>query len=198
MNQEFTGTQQVLAYILEQYGRESLENKSRCLSLFADLAPGLSGQRNLLRNFFDCGGAELAAIKNQMTLNQRANAVVLRMKEEHFIDASAAADICRDYLSVLHMTVDIRLETEQKKPKKKKEEDNKESFWTSWTFYGIMTALFILLIPFNMLMQRIGEKKADTKSARSDPGYSLPAVQKCCQKLILCQLFSLLSAASAY
>lgn len=98
----------VLRSICDQFGAEIIQNGSRALAYFSDLAPELKKEKRMLMYFFECKGNSqlLGAMQNDPAAIKIAlQKVVRQMSEELMVDAEASQSIAEAFLKVISENV---------------------------------------------------------------------------------------------
>lgn len=100
--------EQILREIKSKKGEEFLLNKERTLSVCADLAGNqLGAQRNCLKIFMDCDGPRcMMSLRNtdEQTRQLRFGHLVQKMRDEFFVQETAALEMCSIFWRVVFDT----------------------------------------------------------------------------------------------
>ncbi len=90
----------VIQTIAKNHGEKSLLDDNFTMAVFSDLAPTLSKERELLRAFLMCNGAQsILSIKNAPIPQQKAcmDKIAKAMEEKHWVAESAARFACSEF-----------------------------------------------------------------------------------------------------
>ena len=98
--QTYNSIEDVLKYISETFGPETMRNGTKLQSFFADLAPHLRKEKIMLRHFVECDG-NVVLLKAKQADKSEAKAriagVVQRMEDELMVMPDVAKAICRAF-----------------------------------------------------------------------------------------------------
>ena len=90
----------VLKYIFDRFGIETMRSGTKLQSFFADLAPHLRKEKIMLRHFIECDGNVILLQAKQENKNEaaaRIAGVVQRMEDELMVMPDVAKSICRAF-----------------------------------------------------------------------------------------------------
>jgi len=90
----------VIRIIAQDHGEKALLDSNFTLAVFMDIAPNLKNEKELLRSFLLCNGAEkIIGAKATSYENQKAciNSLVRELEEHHWLSINAARHICSEF-----------------------------------------------------------------------------------------------------
>lgn len=90
----------VIQKILQNHGEEALLDSKLLTAMFADYAPDMKKESDLLQSFLLCNGAEkLLQVKNSSVQDQRScmESLIHSLKKEQWVMESAAQYICAEF-----------------------------------------------------------------------------------------------------
>lgn len=97
---QFSSMHDVLSYIVENFGLETMREGMKLQSLFADLAPSLKREKIMLRHFIECDGNNvlLSAIHNdKQEARAQITRVIQRMEDELMVMPDIASAVCHSF-----------------------------------------------------------------------------------------------------
>lgn len=101
----------VIREIVYNHGEQTLLNTQLTLSAFGDLAPNMKKEKDLLRAFLQCGGAETLLQARNLSGQERRNCMdmlIRRMQEEQWVVESSARYVCSEvYFGITGRTWDF-------------------------------------------------------------------------------------------
>jgi len=93
----------VLKYIAEIYGADILRDSNKLIAYFADVAPKLTRERNLLRSFTQCNGNTRLLKALSLSDAERRQAwfrLTQDLKDEMWLDSNAISLVCESFWNV--------------------------------------------------------------------------------------------------
>ncbi len=98
--ERYSAVGNVIEKIVQDHGINALLDTRFAIAVFTDLAPTMRKEKELLRAFLECDGAQkLIAAVNGPTDEQRRHmeSLVKRMQEDHWLTLGAAQYICSEF-----------------------------------------------------------------------------------------------------
>ncbi len=137
---------EVIYKIIHDYGVNSLLDSKFVLAVFADLAPNLNKERELLKDFLSCGGAEkiLGAVnKTEEIQILHVQQIVKALEEQRWISKQAAQYVCVEvYKGITSKELKVNLPDEKNGVVVQSEEREK----TTKSPVAILTFVILLLV----------------------------------------------------
>lgn len=100
----FSSLDDVLQYILQNFGLEAMGDGIKLQSIFSDLAPQLKREKVMLRYFVECNGNEVflnAVHKDQTDAQVMLKTVIDQMENDLLVSHDAVQHVCRSFWSVI-------------------------------------------------------------------------------------------------